>query len=185
MRIFTFILLLSVFTSNAAVTVSGVKYPSTVTVKGDTLSLNGAGIREKWFLDLYTGGLYVKTPTSNANHLINCNCLQAFKIVFVSSLITTKKFNDAIDEVFIKSTKGNTTHIDKRIAQFKKSLGTNLTSGDELFLIYEPKVGLKVYRNKKYKDTIVGMDFKKEIMKLWVGPHSVSEDLKEAILGIE
>ena len=185
MRILSFFILLSTFTSNAAATVSGVTYPTSINVQGDTLTLNGAGVREKWFIDLYTAGLYVKTTTSNATTLIDCNCLQAFKIVFVSSLITTKKFNDAIDEVFIKSTQGNTTHIDKRIAQFKKSLGLGLTSGDELFLVYEPNVGLKVYRNKKYKDTIVGMDFKKEIMKLWVGPYSVSEDLKEAVLGIE
>ncbi|MFT6716982.1 MAG: hypothetical protein ACJA0Q_001632 [Saprospiraceae bacterium] len=185
MRTILFIILLSAFTSHASITVSGVTYATTVTVKNDTLQLNGAGVREKWFLNLYTGGLYLKKRSSNVNEIIDCNCLQVFKIVFVSSLVTTKKFNDAIDEVFIKSTQGNTTHIDKRIAQFKKALGTGLKKGDELFLIYVPNVGLQVFRNNKYKDTVVGLDFKKEMMKLWIGPYSVNEDLKKSILGLE
>ncbi|MFT6746021.1 MAG: hypothetical protein ACJAZ2_000359 [Glaciecola sp.] len=185
MRMLFFILLLSSFSSSASVKVSGVTYASSVTVKQDTLHLNGAGIREKWFLDLYTAGLYLKKKSIIPSEIINCDCLQAFKIVFVSSLVTTDKFNDAIDEVFIKSTQGNTNHIDKRIAQFKKALGTGLKVDDELFLIYEPNVGVKVFRNRKYKGTIAGFDFKQELMKLWVGPYAVNEKLKKSILGLE
>jgi hypothetical protein len=185
MRIFVFLLFVSSFNIKAAVTVGGVTYASSVTVKKDTLLLNGAGIREMWFIDLYAGGLYLKTKNTSAVEIINCQCTQAFKLVIISNLVTTDKFNDAIDEVFVKSTNGNTKHIDKRIAQFKKSLGTGLKAGDELFLIYDPRVGLKVFRNKKYKDTIHGMDFKKEMMKLWVGPYSVNKSLKEDLLGIE
>lgn len=180
----SFVFILSSLYLTAGVKISGVSYSSLVTVKKDTLQLNGAAIREKWFIDLYTAGLYLKKKSSNSQEIIECDCLQAFKIVFVSKLITTEKFNDAIDEVFIKSTRGNTKLIDKRINQFKKSLGTDLKSGDELFLIYQPDVGLKVFRNKIYKDTVVGLDFKKEIMKLWVGEHAINEKLKKNILGI-
>jgi len=184
-RALILILLLSASTAEAKIVVSGVTYSSSISVKTDTLKLNGAGIREKWFLDLYTAGLYVKKTTTSDTALVNCDCIQAFKIVIVSKLVTTKKFNEAIDEVFIKSTGGNTKHIDNRIARFKKALGQNLTAGDELLLIYRPEIGLKVYRNKKYKDTIPGMDFKKELMRLWVGNHPVNDELKENLLGIK
>jgi hypothetical protein len=180
-----FILLLSSISSQAKVIVAGVNYASRIAVKKDTLELNGAGIREKWFLDLYTAGLYVKIKTTNDTALVNCDCLQAFKIVIVSKLVTTAKFNEAIDEVFAKSTGGNTQHIDERITRFKKSLGTGLSAGDELFLIYQPGFGLKVFRNRKYKDTIPGMDFKRELMRLWVGNHPVNDELKKEILGIK
>lgn len=185
MRTLIFILLLGSFPSIAAVKVSGVKYASSITVKKDTLHLNGAGIREKWFLDLYTAGLYLKKKSITPSEIINCNCVQVFKIVFVSSLVTTEKFNKAIDEVFIKSTQGNTTHIDERIALFKKAMGTNLKVNDELFIIYEPVGGTQVFMNGKYKGSIAGHDFKMELMKLWVGPHAVNGKLKKSILGIK
>lgn len=166
-------------------TVSDVQYDSTMSFKKDTLLLNGAGVREKWFIDLYTVGLYVKEKTTDASQIINCNCAQAFKIVIVSNFVTTEKFNDAIDEVFIKSTQGNTKHIDKRIAIFKKLLGTNLKKGDELLLTYDPEVGLNVFRDQQFTGTVVGLDFKKELMKLWVGEHAVNNDLKKHVLGIK
>ena len=53
---------LFLFTS-ADVEVSDVLYKSEVTFNNEKFVLNGAGIREKFFLDLYTVGLYLKTKS--------------------------------------------------------------------------------------------------------------------------
>ena len=52
-------------------TVSGVTLPELKTIQGERLLLNGAGLREKLWIDLYVGGLYLATKTSDANEIIN------------------------------------------------------------------------------------------------------------------
>jgi hypothetical protein len=67
------IILLQLSVVNAQITISDVTMPKNVTIKGTTLSLNGAGLREKLWIDLYVAGLYIKTKTTNANTIINAN----------------------------------------------------------------------------------------------------------------
>jgi len=47
----------------AALTVEGVDVPDTYSAMDTELTLNGAGTRSKWFMDLYVGGLYVTEAT--------------------------------------------------------------------------------------------------------------------------
>jgi hypothetical protein len=42
---------------SAQQTIEGVTLPATVTVEGETLNLNGGGLREKLWFNLYVGGL--------------------------------------------------------------------------------------------------------------------------------
>lgn len=164
--------------------VAGVNYPSTFKTENTTLVLNGAGIRSMWFIDLYTAGVYISKKSSEANEIINCDCIQAFRIVITSSLVTTDKFNAAIDEALNKSMNNNTSSIAKEIEQLKTALGTGLKVNDEFLLVYNPSEGLKVYKNKEYRDTIKGLNFKKETMKIWLGEKCINDDLKEDLLGI-
>ncbi len=46
-----------------AKTIDDVNVPETVQVQGEVLKLNGAGIREKFLLDIYVGALYLKKKT--------------------------------------------------------------------------------------------------------------------------
>lgn len=177
------LLLASSFLVKDGVTVSGVKYAATYQVENNTLNLNGAGVRSKWFIDLYTTGLYLPSVSKNASEIVSCNCNQVIKIVIVSSLITTEKFNAAIDEALNKSMNNDLSSISKDLEKFKKALGTDLKSNDEFLFIYQPALGLKVFKNKKYKDTVKGLRFKQELLKIWLGEKCVNEDLKKGLLG--
>ena len=46
-------------TVNAQETVSGVKVDAKLSLEGQSLVLNGAGTREKMWIDLYVGSLYL------------------------------------------------------------------------------------------------------------------------------
>ena len=54
------IILTSVGLTNAQKTISGVTLPHKVQSGKTTLNLNGDGIREKLWIDLYVAGLYLK-----------------------------------------------------------------------------------------------------------------------------
>jgi hypothetical protein len=59
--------------SVAAKEIAGVEIPDTVVFadSNNALLLNGAGIREKLFLDIYIGALYLPTRTTDANVILS------------------------------------------------------------------------------------------------------------------
>jgi len=62
-----FILLVIAGTTQAQVQVGDATLPDTVTFSGDDLTINGAGLREKFFFDIYAGGLYLKKKSTSAS----------------------------------------------------------------------------------------------------------------------
>ena len=58
-------------------TYGGVKFPTTIEVGSSSLELNGGGVREKYWLDLYAAALYVPKKTEDAGKIIYANDEQA------------------------------------------------------------------------------------------------------------
>ena len=50
---------------SSAATVAGVNMEDKTTVNGQTLVLNGAGLRKKFFIKVYVGGFYLPAKMSN------------------------------------------------------------------------------------------------------------------------
>ena len=59
------------FSAEAQTTeLEGKNFPNTVTIGSAETTLNGGGMRVKyWVLDLYVGALYLENKTSDANHI--------------------------------------------------------------------------------------------------------------------
>lgn len=176
------LLTVGALSANAA-EVEGIVYQDTVVVDSTSLVLNGVGIREKYFLDLYACGIYLPSKKDTASVIYNTNEIQSIRIVITSSLITKEKFNNALRDAYKKSTKSNYSTIKTRVDELKMHLGEEFEVGDVFTLCYVPEVGLKVSRNGELKGVVGGFDFKIETFKIWLGPLCVSEDLKSNLLG--
>jgi len=80
MKKLSFLLLIIIsFTVNAQLTIDGITLPKKVSVGKTELILNGGGIREKYWIDLYVSGLYLKT---NKNTAPLKNEIEQFKDAF-------------------------------------------------------------------------------------------------------
>ncbi|MBL4652288.1 MAG: chalcone isomerase family protein [Flavobacteriales bacterium] len=169
--------------SFAQQTVEGVTMPATITAKGKTLQLNGAGLREKLWLDLYVGGLYVTTKSADANKVINADEPMAIKMEIVSSLISSEKMIGAIEEGMEKSTKGNTAQFSKEIEQLKAAFAEEIVDGNTYEIIYIPGEGIVVTKGSKEVTSIAcGIEFKKAVFGIWLCDDPADEDLKEGML---
>ncbi|MEP0479619.1 MAG: chalcone isomerase family protein, partial [Nonlabens sp.] len=62
--------LLGTYTATAQQTIEGVSIEKNLTVSGQELSLNGAGVRQKLWFELYVGALYTTTKSSNGSTLV-------------------------------------------------------------------------------------------------------------------
>lgn len=182
-RFFVFILLLSSICLNAQMEVEGVKIPYTYKTDEATLIVNGAGVREKYFLDLYVGALYLKEKSNEALKIMNADEAMCMKLHIVSGLITSEKMVESTDEGFRRSTGGNTAPLQSKINQFKAAFNEAIKKGDIFDIVYEKVKGSCVYKNGKQIVSIPGLDFKKALFGIWLCNDAAASDLKKKLVG--
>ncbi|MGE0566896.1 MAG: chalcone isomerase family protein [Bacteroidia bacterium] len=185
MRKIIFALLASMMIQNmkSQLKVAGVDVPYIYKTSESVLKLNGAGIREKYFMDMYVGALYLKERQSNQKHIIEADETMCIKLHIVSGLITSDKMVSAVEEGFEKSTNKNTQPLRDKIEQFKKVFSEKVNKGDIYDIVYEEKVGTVIYKNGVKKDVIAGLGFKKALFGIWFCDKPADSNLKKKMLG--
>ncbi len=178
---FAFLLLLAA-PATAQIKVADVTMPGSFKAGSNTLVLNGAGLREKYWIDLYVGALYLQNKSTNGTEIANADKPMAVKLHIVSSKINRENMVEAINEGFTKSTGGKTAPIQAKIDQLLKAF-TSIKVGDIFDLVYEPGVGTSMYINGKIATTVTGHDFKKALFGIWLGSVAVDDNLKQGMLG--
>jgi len=166
--------------STAQTKVGDVTLPNKVTLSGESMDLNGAGMREKLWIDLYAGGLYVQTKSSDANTVINADAPMAMKLHIVSGLVSQSKMVNAVNEGFEKSTSGKATAAEQ--AKFISFFNDEITKGDVFDIVYA-NGEVTVYKNDTKKGSIPGLEFKKALFGIWLGNKPADKDLKKGMLG--
>jgi hypothetical protein len=178
------LLLISTTQLDAQLTVSGVTLPGTLQVGGNNLVLNGGGVRVKFFMDMYVGGLYVPAKSNNGDAIAKANEPTAVRLQIVSGLVTSDRMKDAIAEGFKKSTGDKTAPIQAKIDKFVKLFSLEpIVKGNVFDLEYTPAGGLQVSKNGKLLDTIEGLDFKTALWGIWLGGDPADKSLKAGMLG--
>jgi hypothetical protein len=163
----------------------GVTLPGQLKAGDQTLILNGAGVREKLWWDLYVGGLYLTKKSQDDNSIINASEPMAVKMHIISSMITSDRMKEAIREGFDKSTDGNPEPIQDKIDQLINTFQEEIKVGDIFDLVYVPDNGVQAYKNGKLAATISGFDFKKALFGIWLSDDPVDKGLKEGMLGTD
>lgn len=169
--------------SFAQTTVSGVKVDAKLSAEGQNLVLNGAGVREKYFMDMYVGALYLTKKSSDANYIVGSNEAMAIKLNIVSGMITSEKMISAVNEGFENATGKKTAPLKAKIDKFKSFFKEKINKGDVFLIVYEPNEGVHVYKNGVKKGTIDGVEFKKALFGIWLGANPADDDLKTSMLG--
>ncbi|MGD0210884.1 MAG: chalcone isomerase family protein [Desulfomonilia bacterium] len=170
-------------TSAFALELAGVNMPDTIKAGGNDLVLNGAGIRTKFFIKAYVGGLYLKQKSSDAEKIMDADEPMAVKLVMTSGLVTSDKMESAVREGFENSTKGNIAPIKDKIEAFINVFKAKLAKGDVFEFVNVPGKGVEIYKNGSLASTIQGLDFKKALFGIWLCDKPAQADLKNKMLG--
>ncbi|WP_163930537.1 chalcone isomerase family protein [Paraferrimonas sp. SM1919] len=166
-----------------AITVSDVELKDNITIENQSLALNGAGIREKLWIDLYVGSLYTAQKTDSAQAVIAGQQLSAIRLNIVSGMITSEKMSNAVIEGFENAMAGDYSSINTQVEQFLGLFSEEIVEGDQFTFISKPGVGITSLKNGKELATIEGEDFRQAVLKIWLGDEPAQESLKEAMLG--
>ncbi|MFT6502683.1 MAG: hypothetical protein ACJASQ_002810 [Crocinitomicaceae bacterium] len=162
-------------------TVSGATFKSQMDIKGTKLLYNGAGLREKYTIDLYVAALYLPNQTMNGATVLNNDEIQVIEIKIVSDKVTREKFNSSVKDGFAKASDGKASTSD--ISKFTGFFSAEIKDGDDILMIYKPGKGTAVMINGAYKGLVEGLEFKKALFSIWLGSTPVDKKLKSKMLG--
>lgn len=120
------------------------------------MSLNGLGLREKFFFDIYVGGLYLKNKTGDACKAIESDEPKAVVMNFIYSSLTKEQIVEAFDESFAKNPKAAPL---KKISILLFPGFPLPKKGDKFEFDYLPGTGTTFKVNGQSKGTIAGVEF--------------------------
>jgi hypothetical protein len=169
--------------SEPSVEVAGIELPTTMTVEAQSLTLNGTGIRSKFFMDIYAAALYVSEISADAGSIIAQNKPMALRLHITSGLLSSDKMEVATREGFEKSMGGDTSSLRDTINAFIETFKEEIVVNDVFDFVYTPENGVNVLKNGEVKKNIKGLEFKRALFGIWLGEDAVSDDLKEGLLG--
>lgn len=177
-------------TAQSFVEVDGIKIDKVIKVEDGTgktkLKLNGYGIRDKMWINLYTQALYVTKVTSDAEKILNSKSSIATRLYVTSSLVSKKKLIKAIEEGVIKSYKGNIDDIRARLDMlmgFFEKEEVLEKDGYVDFIYSEETETLYTYINQTLIGEIKGADFRIVLFGIWLEEKPVDKTLKRRLLG--
>lgn len=165
-----------------ALEVGGVNLDETQSVHGTPLQLNGAGIRNKFFVDVYVAGLYLAKPTTSAEAVISAQELQSIRIVITSSQITRQRLIDAITEGIQKSAGDDFSRYEPMLDQLWSALTFEVQKGDVFDFTYVPQQGVHFVRNGQTLRVMPEFEFKKILFGIWLGKDPIQPSLKQDLL---
>lgn len=171
-----------------ALEVSGVNYPPQVTVAGRPLALNGAGVRYRFVVKVYTAGLYLPGKATTTEQVLALPGPKRLHIAMLREI----NAND-LGKLFTRGMEDNSSRADfsksiagtLRLAEMfaaKKKLGP----GEHFSVEWLPGTGTLVYVNGQAQgEPIKEPEFFAALMRIWLGPKPADEQLKELLLGKE
>lgn len=177
------LILLGSFLNAHAAEIRGVPMPDMLETEQGVLMLNGAGVRTRFSLNIYVGGLYLRKQNSNPEAIIVAEEPMAIRLHVVSGMITAEKMAQAIREGFLKATGGNIDAIRSEIETFIKVFKDKINKNDVYDLIYLPARGVTACKNNIPYGVTKGLSFKQALFGIWLCDNPVQEGLKNAMLG--
>ncbi|MCL6270378.1 chalcone isomerase family protein [Sansalvadorimonas sp. 2012CJ34-2] len=183
-RFTAFVLACMLSLSAQAKEVEGVPLQDSLTIHGSKLQLNGAGVRSKFFIDLYVGSLYTVAAETDGENILSGKQPAAVRLNIISGLITSDKMVSTVQEGFETVTGGNVGPLQDRINDFLNVFNSEeIKKGDQFTLVSKPGVGVTAFKNDKEVALVNGDDFRKALFGIWLGNKPADKGLKKAMLG--
>ena len=157
-----------------------IKMPS-----GQTLKLNGVGLREKFWVDVYVGSLYLPSKSGDVAEILSRQGPWRVQLDFVYKEVDREKLITAWREGFEKNQSAETLQqLQPRIEQFYQYFDSNVAAREQYAFDYVPDQGVRITRNDKVLGMIPGEDFKNALLEIWLGNHPADKKLKKGMLGL-
>jgi hypothetical protein len=171
--------------SFAAVEVSGVKFEDTVSVGGQELVLNGAGVRSRFMVKVYAAGLYVSQKSSNAKALVEAKTARRVQMVMLRDLGADQLADALKDGIDNNATQSELDAIKSEIDQLLNIMRAmkEAKKGQAIALDFAADGKTTVSVNGAARGNVASEPLQRALLKIWLGDKPIQNDLKSAMLG--
>lgn len=187
MKRLIFIFMMCVTANAYALEISGVTLEDKLQLDTHQLVLSGAGIRSKFFVNVYAAALYLGEKAHTADAVLADSSAKRMSFHLMRD-VTGRQVLDGINEAILpNSSEEEMKLLEARLYEFEKIFTTvpEIRKGEVVNLDYLPGLGTRVTVNGVDKGRIAGVDFNRALLKIWVGRKPVQSSLKKSILGGE
>lgn len=164
-----------------AAELAGATLDDATEVGGETLVLNGLGLRKKFGFKVYVGGLYLGSKMADGDEVMSADGPRRMVMHFLRG-VSDKQLCGGWDD----GLEGNSPEAS---AAVKKDFETlcgfmeDVKKGDLLAFTYRPGTGTEVEVKGMSKGTVEGKAFADALLACWLGPKPPSDDFKNGLLG--
>ena len=166
-----------------ALDVAGVNVSPIVVVHQKTLTLNGAGIRKKFFFKIYVGSLYTERKVTSTAQLLADPGEKLVRMNFVYKKVD----RGDIVKAFAEGLENNSPAV-ARSAEAKAFLSwftDDFVAGDTVDISLAPDGTVAASQNGKALGTVRSPALAQGVLLIWFGEKPADADLKKGMLGSE
>jgi hypothetical protein len=173
-------LLLALTASADAGTLAGVTLSDSATVGGQPLVLNGLGLREKYFIDIYVGGLYLPAKSTDADAIIRQDTAKRVVMHFIYDGLEREQLVETFHEGLANYPQyaGVSADLDRLVA----GIG-DVSKGDEIIVDYVPGAGTTITVKGVPSEPIGDAQLMELVWSMFIGSKPATEKLKAGMLG--
>jgi chalcone isomerase-like protein len=181
---FRFFLLAVLFSSSLlAAEVAGVKLEERI--EPGNLVLNGAGLRKRLFFQVYAIGLYLPKKTGDAEEAIASPGPKRVAIHMLRN-VGAAEFSEALAEgIRANHSEAEAKVLEPRVQELAAIMAEvkEARKGMAISLDFQGKEMQLLVDGKPAGRPIAGEDFYRALLRIWLGPRPVQDDVKKALLG--
>jgi len=165
-----------------AMDVEGVHVAEQVVVEGKTLQLNGAGMRTKFFFDIYVGALYLAKAARSTKAVLEKPNPARVSMDIVYGEVDKEKLIKGWNAGF-KKNQGRVAYaaLEERLYAFNRMF-SDMHKGDRLVFDFLSNGATKVTIKGRDVGSVIGLDFQQALLSVWLGDKPADSSLKWAML---
>lgn len=180
MRYLLVVLLAMLAAPGNATTVAGTAFPSSLEVGDREFALSGAGLYRKYLFKVYANALYLPEavpPDQVLDGSPRCLLFHYFRE------IRPDQFAEAARNFLEKNLSADEIAAIRPQLKRMNELYRTVEEGDRYRLCYRPGEGTTLALNDEHLGTIPGERFANAYFRIWLGEESVSNELRDRLLG--
>ncbi len=169
-----------------ATTLAGVPFESAITVQGQPLRLNGAGIRHKAVFKVYAAGLYLPQPAGSAADVAAQRGAKRLTITMLRDIdsgelgkLFSRGVEDNMDRGAFSRLVPGVLRMGQIFSEHRK-----LKAGDTFTVDWLPGTGTVItVKGQAQGEPFKEPEFFDALLGIWLGPRPADWQLKDALLG--
>jgi hypothetical protein len=159
----------------AQVTLAGVTLPPSIEADGRQLQLGGCAVREMWWMNLYTLGLYLPDPPADVPTVLQPGTPKLVRM----DVVYDGKVPSGLPEDWRERLR---QEVSGEFLRTLQGLYDDLKGGDTVTFVYTPGRGMTLAVNGEQVAAKSGHETMEAMLRLFVGPDPVSENMKRLLL---